>query len=99
MTVSPRLAVAGPVARRRRLARASGVVQLTLAVLGIAGMVGPGSVSGEFKGAIVYMLIVGLVVAAALKVADPPAFLEDSKSKDIIGFVGAGCALRVAWYA
>ena len=33
----------------------------TFAVLGIAGMVGPGAVSGEFKGAIIYMLVVGAV--------------------------------------
>jgi cation:H+ antiporter len=33
----------------------------TFAVLGIAGLAGPGAVSGEFKGAIIYMLVVGAV--------------------------------------
>ncbi|MCB2222694.1 MAG: calcium/sodium antiporter [Actinobacteria bacterium] len=33
----------------------------TLAVLGLAGMVGPGAVSEEFRGALVYMLVVGAV--------------------------------------
>lgn len=33
----------------------------TLAVLGLAGLVGPGVVSAEFKGAIIYMLVVAVV--------------------------------------
>lgn len=33
----------------------------TLAVLGLAGLVGPGTVDGQFQGAMIYMLIVGAV--------------------------------------
>jgi len=33
----------------------------TLVVLGLAGLIGPGQVSGEFEGAIIYMLVVAVV--------------------------------------
>lgn len=36
----------------------------TLAVLGIAGLAGPGTVSGEFNGAIIYMLITAAIAGA-----------------------------------